>query len=150
MSLIVMEPFRELTNVHERLNRLFDEALPGYGRRYRHGLTEEAWKPPVNVYETDDSIVLELELPGLKREEVQMEVDGGTLTIKGERPAGLGGGEERWLRVERAHGAFERSFALPTSVDADGIRASLKKGLLQVVLPKKPEASKRSIAVESS
>ena len=149
MSLIVMEPFRELTNVHERLNRLFDEAHAGYGRRYSRGPSEEAWKPPVNVYETDESIVLELELPGLERDEIQMEVDDGALTIKGERKAGLGG-EERQLRVERNYGAFERAFALPTTVDADAVRASLRNGLLQVVLPKRPEAAKRSIAVESS
>jgi HSP20 family protein len=149
MSLIHMEPFRELSHAHERFNHLFDDAFRNVGRRQKRWVTSEAWRPPVNVLETDESLVLELELPGLERDELHLEVEDGTLTIKGERKEEHGEDGGRWLRVERYHGAFERSFALPTTVDPEGIRASLRNGVLQVTLPKRSEAARRSVSINS-
>lgn len=151
MSLILREPLRELTEMQERVNRLFNDAFTG-GIEPRTGrrLSEALWKPPVNIFETDDSIVLEADLPGMEQGDVHLEVNDGILTLKGERKELLEENKDGWLRMERRHGAFERSFNLPTTVDTEAIRARLQKGVLHVTLPKLPEAARRTVAIESA
>lgn len=100
----------------------------------REALDEgNVWSPPVDIYERDDSLVLLIDLPGLKREEIDLHVDSNTLTIQGER-AGAGGGAG--LRLERPSGRFRRSFRVGLPIDPDKVRASYRAGVLKITMPR--------------
>ena len=106
-----------------------------------------AWLPAVDIREHDAQFVLHADLPGVDPASIEVQMDKGVLSIKGERraPEPLEG--QRLSRIERRHGAFERRFALPDSADADGISARGRNGVLEVVIPKKPETTPRRIQV---
>jgi HSP20 family protein len=116
------DPLHDLLALHERLNRLGVDDAPG-------------WTPAVDLYETPDRFVLSLELPGLTRDHIKIEIQQETLVVRGERPVHH---EEcaRYHRVERGHGAFVRSFVLPLPVSGDAVEAEFRDGVLTVVVPK--------------
>lgn len=145
MAVTRFDPFREFTTLQDRMNRLFgdiylrDEDVSG----------RPSWVPPVDIYETDNhDLVVKAELPDLTREDIEVTVENNTLTIRGERklPADVKEGQLR--RVERAYGAFSRSFTLPNTVDASKVRADYKNGVLTVRLPFREEAKPRTVNVE--
>ena len=109
-----------------------------------------AWVPPVDIYETDaKEIVLKAELPGLRREDIDLTVENNTLTVRGERRADDGVREDRYHRRERVHGIFSRSFTLPNTVDGAHVKAEYRDGVLTVKLPLREEAKPRQIPVEA-
>ena len=116
------DPLHDLIALHERLARLGVDDAPG-------------WTPAVDFYETPDRFVLSIELPGLSREHVKIEVQQETLVIRGERPVHHEDGAH-YHRVERGHGAFARSFALSHPVVVDQVAAEFRDGVLTVVVPK--------------
>ena len=132
-----------------RMGRLFDEML---GNGFRRTLEERslrgAWMPAINILERDEAVVMTADLPGLKPEDVEVTVDEGTLTIRGERKLEEASEGETYHRVERHYGAFERSFNLPTSIDSSKIEARFSNGEMILTLPKREEAKPRSIKVE--
>jgi HSP20 family protein len=136
-------PWRELDEVTNRLARLFDE--PGV-RRYNGGTM---WTPQVNVTETADELVFTAELPGMTREQVNIELEQNVLTIWGEKVEDrTEGDEERKYHLwERAYGSFRRSFTLPRPVNGDGAAARFENGVLEIRLPKAPEAKGRKIEI---
>ena len=104
------------------------------------------WTPPVDLYETTDRYVLIAELPGLTRDDIEIQVQDGTVTLQGRRrspPVPC----ERYHRVERGHGAFRRRFSVPVPIDTQGVSADLKEGVLTVTLPKSADAMPRRIEV---
>jgi HSP20 family protein len=110
-----------------------------------------AWLPLVDIYETADrEIVLKAELPGLKREDIELTVENSTLTIRGERRRDGSIAEDRYHRVERSYGAFSRSFTLPNTIAGDRVRAEYRDGVLTVSLPLREEARARQIQVQVS
>jgi HSP20 family protein len=123
------DPLHDLIALHERLNRLGTEDSPG-------------WTPAVDLYETADRFVLSIELPGLTRDQIKIEIQHETLTIRGERVVRH---EEdvHFHRVERGHGAFSRSFPLPQPVKDDEIEAEFRDGVLTVVVPKSAPPTRR-------
>ena len=123
------DPLHDLLALHERMNRLGTEDAPG-------------WTPAVDLYETADRFVLSIELPGLTREQIKIELQHDTLTVRGERPVIHEEGTH-FHRVERGHGPFSRSFPLPQPVDADGIAAEFRDGVLTVTVPKIAPPSRR-------
>lgn len=137
MTIVRWDPFRELVSLSNRLDRVLSEA-PRFGRD-----TESYgnWIPPVDIFEKNDELVLRAELPGMDREDIDLRVENGVLTLTGERGQDAAVTEESAHRRERVYGSFSRSFTLPASVDAGKIAASYKDGILEVVLPKS-EASK--------
>jgi HSP20 family protein len=140
------DPFREFAHLQNRINRAFGEA---YGRADDGLATSAAWVPPVDVYQNGDhEVVLVAELPSLKREDIDITIDGGTLTIKGEKRAGSDVKEEQFHRIERRYGSFNRSFSLPQTVDAGKVAAEYKDGVLTVRLPMREEAKPRQIKVD--
>ena len=148
MTLVRWDPFREFTQIQDRLNRVFTDA---YGRQGSDEglLTSGAWVPPVDIYQNGDSeLVLKAELPDMVREDIDVTVDNGTLTIKGEKKFAGEPKEEQFHRIERRYGAFSRSFSLPHSVDATKVSAEYKNGVLTVRLPVREEAKPRSIKVD--
>ena len=140
------DPFREFAQLQDRLNRAFSDA---YGRSDEGLLSTGSWMPPVDIYQNgNQELVLKAELPDMTREDIDVTVDKGTLTIKGEKKLSTEVKEEQFHRVERRYGTFSRSFSLPTSVDATRVAAEYKNGVLTVKLPLREEAKPRSIKVD--
>jgi HSP20 family protein len=142
-----IDPFRELSVIQERMNRRFEDFVG----RARGGREEEfaagGWLPAVDIYETDDDIVVTAELPGLEKDQVGVEYKEGVLTLRGERKLEREVKEESYHRMERSYGAFHRSFTLPGSVDEEKISAKIKNGVLEIHLPKKEAAKPKQIKV---
>lgn len=149
MRLIGWEPLRELSELQERVNRMFGHAHRGRPARPAVRPLHDVWTPAVDIFETDEALVLEVEVPGLDQEEVHLEVNGGVLTVKGERREGLEEKVESYVRAERPHGSFNRSFTLPTGVDQNAIKARLRNGVLRVELPKTAGAKRRPVEIDA-
>jgi HSP20 family protein len=141
------DPFRDLQTLKERMDRLFDDTL-SRSRGGADDMFQGTWAPAVDIYEDDESIVLEAELPGMDKKDIQVNVSDGVLTLKGERKFTKETKEENYHRIERAYGTFSRAFTLPQTVDTMKIAATHKDGVLSVRLPKKPEAKPRSVDVK--
>lgn len=150
MRLTLWEPLMGLTTVNKSLNRLIEEGLRNAPGLLERGLPQHRSRPPINISETDEALVLVAEVPGFAQEDIAVEVHDGLLTIKGERREEVDETRERYRRVERFNGAFERSFTLPSSVDSEGIQARLQNGLLEVTLPKASEAKRRAVSIETN
>jgi HSP20 family protein len=111
-------------------------------------LSATAWAPPVDIFETEDKVVLKAELPGLRKEDIEIQVRDNTLTLKGEKKFEKEVKEESYHRVERAYGSFQRSFTLPSTIKQDAIEASFKDGILEISLPKAEEAKPKQIKIQ--
>ncbi|HEX3037252.1 MAG TPA: Hsp20/alpha crystallin family protein, partial [Thermodesulfobacteriota bacterium] len=106
-----------------------------------------SWVPAADIYETESGYVVKADFPGVKKENIQIDVHDGTLTLKAEKKFEEKESKDNYLRVERAYGSFVRSFRLPKNVDAEKIEAEYKDGVLEVTLPKKEEAKPKKIQV---
>lgn len=142
MQLVRFNPFTELAGVDRLFNDTFDRFFEDTDRR----LTNKTWSPSVDVSETEAEIIFTAEFPGFEKDEIDISVNEGRLSISGERTFTEEKDTKRH-RVERWHGKFYRSFLLPKSADAEKISANLKNGVLTVTLPKKEEAKPRQIPV---
>jgi HSP20 family protein len=117
-------------------------------RDFAH-LAGDAWLPPVDIYQNDNhEVVLKAELPDMTREDIDITIDSGTLTIKGEKKRSTEVREDQVHRIERRYGAFSRSFSLPRTVDATKVAADYRNGVLTVRLPLREEARPRQIKVD--
>ena len=140
------DPFREFAQLQDRINRVFSST---YGQSDDGLMTSGTWAPPVDIYQTGDhEVVLKAELPDMTREDIDITVDNGTLTIRGEKKFSNEVKEESFHRIERRYGAFSRSFSLPQTVDTSKVGADYKNGVLTVRLPLREEAKPRQIKVD--
>ena len=147
MTLVRWRPFRDLFNVQDEVNRMFE----GFFDRSSRSLEEvELCLPAADVYENKDDIIFSVELPGLDREDIKVTVQDNILTIKGEKKQEKEEKDTSFHRLERSYGFFTRSFSLPTTVQADKIRASYDKGVLRVELPKAEEVKPKEIPISVS
>ncbi len=146
MALVRWDPFKDLIELHEKMNKLFEETLSR--TRGEREVIEGTWYPPVDIYETDNELVLKAELPGVDIKDIEITVEDGILTIKGERKFEEEVKRENYHRIERAYGRFIRSFTLPNVVDVDKISAKMENGVLKIVMPKKEESKPKQIKVE--
>jgi HSP20 family protein len=138
---LTYSPWRELDEVTNRLASMFDDT----GVRRPNGTM---WAPQVNVAETADEVVLTAELPGMSREQVTIELEQNVLTIAGEKVEERTEGEEqRYHLWERTYGSFHRSFSLPRPVNGEDATARFENGVLEIRLPKAPEAKGRKIEI---
>lgn len=110
------------------------------------GGTGPVWTSPVDVYETQSEILIDAQLPGIKKEDIQIQVENNLLTVKGSRQAETEA-TGKVLRVERLYGAFNRSFKIPSNVDQSGIKSELSQGILKIHLPKREEEKPRQITI---
>jgi HSP20 family protein len=141
------DPFREFAQFQDRFNRAFSDH---YGRTGSdEGLMSSgSWIPAVDIYQNGEhELVLKAELPDMTREEIDVTVEKGTLTIKGERKFASDVKEEHFHRLERRYGTFSRSFSLPDTVDAATVSAEYKNGVLTVRLPQREDTKPRQIKV---
>ena len=146
MALVKWDPFKDLLSIQERMNRMIDDTLAK--RREKSGVSLAAWSPAVDIVEHDDEIILTVELPGVSKEDIQLEVKENMLTISGERKFEKEYKEEDYHRIERSYGKFHRSFTLPSEIKPDEVKASYKDGLLCVTLPKAIETECKKIEIE--
>lgn len=147
MALAHWDPFRELEDMSERLNRVFGRSLAKQGEA-RDPITAFDWAPSVDIAETPTEFQIKAELPEVKKEDVKVSVDAGVLRIAGERKHEKEEKDKRWHRVERSYGSFFRSFALPDGVDDSKVSAEFKDGLLLVKLPKAENPKPKSIDIK--
>ena len=147
MAIVRWDPFRDLITIQDRMNKLFEQTL-ARTRGDDEGVAPSAWSPSVDIYETAEAIVLTAELPGLKREDIEIQLRDSTLTLKGERKFEREVKDENYLRIERSYGAFQRAFSLPTVVQQDKIKAVFRDGVLEVTMPKAEEAKPKQVKVE--
>jgi HSP20 family protein len=149
MAIVRFDPFRELSDMQDRMGRLLGEF---YGRRGADDLMRRgAWVPPVDIYDGGNhELVIKAELPDMKREDIQLTVENNTLTISGEKKMDGEVKEENCHRIERAYGQFSRSFSLPATVDPGQVSADYRAGVLTVRLPMREEAKPRQIQVKVS
>ena len=143
---------RDLVTLQDRMNRLFQEAFPTYqrGRGEEEFLTGADWAPAVDITEDQNSIVLKADIPGIDPNQLDIRVEGNTLTLKGERKFEKEDKKENFYRMERSYGSFSRGFTLPHTVQADRIEATYRNGELKVVLPKREDAKPKQIRVKTT
>ncbi len=145
MNIIRWDPFRDLTTLRERMNRLFEEAYSSRGEE--KDLVASTWNPSVDIYETENELVMKAELPGIDENDIELKIEDSTLTLKGDRKFEKETKEENYHRIERAYGSFYRSFTLPRNIDQDKIKAESENGILKVTLPKKAELKPKKVKI---
>ena len=142
------------TQAQDPLKMVFDRLVEG--SLFQNGATDESsvvtsqWVPRVDIKEEANRFVLYADIPGVDPQEIEVQMDKGMLTIKGERRVEGSFDTESFSRIERRHGSFHRRFALPDSADPEGIAASGHNGVLQITIPKRPETTPRRIQVGST
>jgi HSP20 family protein len=154
----VPETWQSFDDLRQQINRLFDDIGHEAWQPFRRSLftAEPLWRrgatwgaaPAVDVTESDKAYDVTVELPGMDEKNIEVKVSNGALTIKGEKQDEKEEKKKDYYLHERHFGSFERSFTMPEGVDADKIEASFKKGVLTVMLPKKPEAQKPAKKIE--
>ncbi len=140
-----MRPYsNDLLALRDQMNRLFEEQHPA------NAPAAHLWAPAVDVSENDREIILHAELPGMKKDDIDIQLTGDTLTLRGERKLQSAQRGENFHRIERQYGAWQRTFQIETPIDASGVAASYDEGVLTVRLPKQAALKPRQIAIEVS
>lgn len=142
MGLIRWEPAREVDSLQSEVNRVFD-AFFGNGGATR----TRRWVPAMDLVETDDHLVLRADLPGMRRDDVEIEIKDRALTVSGERRAEQEEKAEGYYRVERAFGRFSRSLTLPEGIEADAVEADFADGVLEIRIPKPAERQPHRVEI---
>ena len=146
MALIRYEPWNLLNQLQREVNRLFETSRSG-DEEAGHMLAD--WMPAVDIKEEATQFVIHADLPGVDIKDIDITLENGVLTLKGQRAAEKKEETEQYRRVERVRGTFLRRFSLPDAVDAEKVSAKCKDGVLEVVVPKREAAQPRRIAIES-
>jgi len=141
MAIIRWDPFREMTQAQSQFSKLVDQVWGG---------RQESWLPAIDVFDAKEAVVLKAELPGMDPDDIQIEVEDNVLTLKGERRFEEEVDEERYYRVERRYGSFQRSLALPQGMQAAAISASYEDGVLTVTVPKVEEEKPKRIEIKAT
>ena len=137
-------PTHELLRLQDRLNRMFGPSLDDEDDQ----LVSGQWTPPCDILENADAIVLRAELPGVREGDIEIQVEGGMLTLRGEKRFEKEESEQSYHRIERAYGDFLRTFTLPRSIDSEAISARYENGVLELTMPKRSETKPRQIRIE--
>ena len=144
MPMIKYNPFQsELEDFPTGL-RLFQDSLS----RLLSEPASRPWTPAVDIYETENELVMKADIPDVDPKNVGIQLENGTLTLKGERRFEEQNGQKGFHRIERSYGSFVRAFGLPDTVDGDKVKADYKNGVLTITLPKKEVAKPKTINVE--
>lgn len=144
-ELVRWEPFRELTSLREAMDRLFEESFlrPGWFG----GWDSAAAMMPVDVYETDDQVVVKAVVPGVKPEDIEVTLTGDVLTIQGEFKSEEKTEKRNYLRQERRYGSFRRQLSLPAGINADKVSATFENGVLTLEMPKVEAAKAKTVKI---
>ena len=147
MSLVRWDPFRNMATLQDRINRLFDDAFPGTPGG-DEDLTASAWHPQVDIFDTEQGVAIHVDLPGVSKEDVGVEVKENVLTIRGERKADEMVDDDSYYRRERSFGTFQRSFATHAVIAPSDIKATFKNGVLKIEIPKPQEIKPKQVSVD--
>ena len=139
----ISNPLADLVSLGDRVNRLFEDNFFDFGG----GQTMSRLAPAVDIVERQGEIVISADLPGIDQKDIDVEIHDGILTIRGEKKDETKTEEGGYCRCERTYGRFERSFALPVRVNADAVKASYKRGVLEVQLPIAEEAKAKKVDI---
>ncbi len=142
-SITRFDPFRNLSSLQEQVNRLFESGMQSRGDN--SALT--SWAPAVDIYETENELVLKADLPAINDKDLDIRVENNMLTIRGERKFESEVKEDNYLRIERTYGSFSRSFGLPSTVNTEAIKAEYKNGVLTVEMPKRAESKPKQVKI---
>jgi len=144
------DPFADLLSFPDRLNQLLNQGTHvSRGKSNEQSLTFANFIPPVDVMENDNNIMVQVELPGVREEDVEVRIENNMLTISGERRLENEEQRDNFLRVERAYGRFYRSFTLPSNIDPENVKATFDNGILKITIPKREESKPKQIKIES-
>ena len=146
MNLVKLNPWRDMSALPHRINRFFDDPFLSVLRREDES-DMGRWRPNVDIYDNEGSIVFKAELPGVDKKDIDIALKDGVLTLKGERSYENEVKEDSYYRKERAFGHFHRSFALPENIDPGKIKADFKDGILKVEIPKPEERKPKKITI---
>jgi len=146
MAIVRSDPFHVLNQLQRGVNRLFETSR--FGEEETGGLATSDWAPAVDIKEEADRFVIQADLPGVDPKDIEITMEKGVLTLKGQRASETKEETEKYKRVERVRGTFLRRFSLPETADPDKISAKSKDGVLEVVVPKGTTAQPRKIAVQ--
>ena len=147
MSMTRWEPFRGLNTLQDQVNRLFED---NFARTRSNQAELASWAPAVDIFETENELVVKADLPGVQEKDIDVRVENNTLTIRGDRKFNNEVHEDNYLRVERAYGTFTRSFSLPNTVNTEAIHAEYRNGVLSVRMPKREETKPKQIKISVS
>ncbi|MCS6861963.1 MAG: Hsp20/alpha crystallin family protein [Abditibacteriales bacterium] len=148
MRLSRWDPVSEMRALRERVDRLFDDVLGrGHGRGEEAGA---AWSPSADVLETADAIVVQMEIAGVHKDDVSVELTNDRLTVKGERKKDSKFSDAHYHRVERAYGHFHRTFTLSVPINADAASATFTNGVLEIRIPKMEDVKPKQIQIGAS
>ena len=145
MALVRYEPWNALDQMRKEMDRLFDTTQNNEGSN----IATSDWTPAVDIKETENAFEIHADIPGVDPKDIDVHMEKGMLTIKGERESETKEEREGYKRVERSRGTFYRRFSLPDTADADKISANSKNGVLQISIPKKEQEQPRKISVNS-
>lgn len=143
MPITRWDPFRDVTTLQNRLNSLFQD----YNRAEGEPVAAASFIPPVDIYEDDHQIVLKLEVPGMKQEDLDIQLENNNLTVRGERKFENEEKEENFHRIERRYGSFVRNFSLPQTIDTNNVTANYDAGVLTISLAKKAESKPKQVKI---
>ena len=141
-------PLEGVAVLQNRLNSIFNDFANVTGELQNESLSSGNFIPPVDVYEDANRLVLKLEVPGISQEDLQIDLENQTLTVKGERKFVNDEKEENFHRIERRYGSFVRSFTLPSTVETESAQASYENGVLAITLPKKEAAKPKQVKIQ--
>lgn len=141
MAIIRWDPFREMTQAQSQFSKIMDQVMGG---------RQEAWLPAIDVFDTKDAVLLKAEIAGMNPDDIHIDVEDNVLTVKGERRFEETIDEERYYRVERRFGSFQRSLALPQGMKVEDITANYEDGILTITVPKAEEEKPKRIEVKAT
>ncbi|MCK4763282.1 MAG: Hsp20/alpha crystallin family protein [Candidatus Aminicenantes bacterium] len=145
MTLVKMRPYGDWLGMRRRFNQLLENNL--FQDDAVTSLSDASWNPATDIFETKDEYVFKVELPGMSKEDINIEFEDGVLTVNGERKEEQEVKEDDYFRCERCHGVFSRSFTLPKNIDSKKINAKMKNGILELKVPKAEEVKAKAIPV---
>ena len=141
-------PLEGVAVLQNRLNSIFNDFASSNGEVQNESLSAGNFIPPVDIYEDANQLVLKLEVPGIPQEDLQINLENQTLTVKGERKLVKDEKEENFHRIERRYGSFVRSFTLPATIETDSAQANYENGVLSITLQKKEAAKPKQLKIE--
>jgi HSP20 family protein len=147
MAITRWETYRDVLALQNRMNSIFQDFSRGNGSGENELVTAAGFVPPVDIYEDENKLVLKIEIPGMRQEDLDVHMENNTLTVRGERNFQTEGKEENFHRVERHYGTFYRAFTVPNTIDPDNVKADYDAGVLRLELQKRPETKPKQIKV---
>lgn len=148
MALVRYDPWRTISQLQNEMNRLFENQMEG-DETAEAGTVASDWRPAVDVQEDSSQYTITADLPGVDPEAIEVSLENGILTIRGERHGETEEERGSYKRVERIHGSFFRRFTLPDTADAENVKAKSRNGVLAITIPKQAQGQPRKITVES-